>query len=485
MEGDSSFSIVRKHGICKCAEYTVAWVCVLGDTELLAARILLDEEHNTPQYNTEYDRNTYICGKIGEHKVVVACLPSGRSGNLNAGHLTGPLFGTFPNIKITLLVGIAGAVPKPELQGLLDDVYLGDVVIGWSEDGSQAVVQYDAGRWKVDGFEQRGSVDQPGWHLTQALTIVKSNHDVGQTNFSRSIARLRGHTRFARRRPEEDKLFAPTYKHEGDYYSECCDCDVSKLVNRPRRAEARPDDLFKFHQGQTSQPPAQVTFNPNDRFRARDLGYFEPDDNASKPVESQDGKTVYHNVFSFTSRLRVKATGNEAATIAKNLDQCLLGKAERWYTEELSDVTRAGLQTGVELWCKELEARFREAPGVALSKLEALRYTVQDVRARKDPEEYVQQIILNGKNAGTATTEAAQVMMAYNHMDVQLRVLLAQPTADATISSFLKYVQAAKPNWFDLYQPFTRNNKEFAGTTRHDRHQVSAGQTRQTPVWIW
>lgn len=239
------------------------------------------------------------------------------------------------------------------------------------------------------------------------------------------------------------------------------------------------------HQGQTSQPPAQVTFNPNDRFRARDLGYFEPDDNASKPVESQDGKTVYHNVFSFTSRLRVKATGNEAATIAKNLDQCLLGKAERWYTEELSDVTRAGLQTGVELWCKELEARFREAPGVALSKLEALRYTVQDVRARKDPEEYVQQIILNGKNAGTATTEAAQVMMAYNHMDVQLRVLLAQPTADATISSFLKYVQAAKPNWFDLYQPFTRNNKEFAGTTRHDRHQVSAGQTRQTPVWIW
>lgn len=249
MEGDSSFSIVRKHGICKCAEYTVAWVCVLGDTELLAARILLDEEHNTPQYNTEYDRNTYICGKIGEHKVVVACLPSGRSGNLNAGHLTGPLFGTFPNIKITLLVGIAGAVPKPELQGLLDDVYLGDVVIGWSEDGSQAVVQYDAGRWKVDGFEQRGSVDQPGWHLTQALTIVKSNHDVGQTNFSRSIARLRGHTRFARRRPEEDKLFAPTYKHEGDYYSECCDCDVSKLVNRPRRAEARPDDLFKFHLG--------------------------------------------------------------------------------------------------------------------------------------------------------------------------------------------------------------------------------------------
>ncbi|KAL8716211.1 MAG: hypothetical protein Q9220_000116 [cf. Caloplaca sp. 1 TL-2023] len=165
-----------------------------------------------------------------------------------------------------------------------------------------------------------------------------------------------------------------------------------------------------------TQPPSQVTLN-HDRFGARDLGYFDPDDNASKPVESQEGKTVYHNVCSFTSRLRVKAAGDEATTVAKNLDQCLLDKAEGWFTEEISATTRAGLQTNVEPWCSELEARFREPPNVALARLESLRFTVADVRARRDPEEYVQQIIVNGKNAGTATTKVAQVTMAYNHLD--------------------------------------------------------------------
>lgn len=158
-EASSSFKIVRGHGTPECTDYNVAWICALRDTELLAARVLLDEEYTTPPYNTEYDRNTYICGKIGEHKVVLACLPSGRSGNVNAGHLTGPLFHTFPNIKITLLVGIGGGVPRQEPQDSSEDIYLGDVVIGWPGDGTPAVVQYDLGRWKVDGFEHRGSVE--------------------------------------------------------------------------------------------------------------------------------------------------------------------------------------------------------------------------------------------------------------------------------------------------------------------------------------
>ncbi|KAL9015118.1 MAG: hypothetical protein Q9173_000258 [Seirophora scorigena] len=247
---ESSFKIVRGHGTSKCADYNVAWICALRDTELLAARGLLDEEHTTPPYDTRYDRNTYICGKIGEHMVVVACMPSGRSGNVNAGHLTGPLFHTFPNIKITLLVGIGGGVPRQGPQDPLEDIYLGDVVIGWPGDGTPSVVQYDSGRWKVDGFEQRGSVDQPDWHLTQALDIVVSNHEVGQTDFAKSIARLRKIPKFASRRSdEEDRLFQPTYKHEGDYYSQCRHCIPTQLVNRPGRAEARPEGSFRFHQG--------------------------------------------------------------------------------------------------------------------------------------------------------------------------------------------------------------------------------------------
>lgn len=117
------------------------------------------------------------------------------------------------------------------------------------------------------------------------------------------------------------------------------------------------------------------------------------------------------------------------------------------------------MATNTDIWCQGLENRFREAPTVALSKLENLRYSVADVRARKDPEEYIQQVVINGKNAGTATTETAQVMMAYNHLDVQLRILLPQPALNTTLSEFMVYVQKAKANWFDLYRPYTSTNR--------------------------
>ena len=62
------------------------------------------------------------------------------------------------------------------------------------------------------------------------------------------------------------------------------------------------------------------------QFRARDIGYFEPDNEAQNPVETSDNHTVYHNVFSFTERLRVK---KDEEHLIKNLDQCLFSKADR------------------------------------------------------------------------------------------------------------------------------------------------------------
>ena len=57
------------------------------------------------------------------------------------------------------------------------------------------------------------------------------------------------------------------------------------------------------------------------------------------------------------------------------IDGCLLGAAEAWYNGELDDNARDMLRNdplGISLWCRSLENRFREAPGKALSRLEAL-----------------------------------------------------------------------------------------------------------------
>ena len=76
----------------------------MADVGLLPARLMLDKEHPTPSYNTHYNENTYIYGTINGHTVVVATYPRGETGNINARRLTGPIFKTFPNIRMAVLV---------------------------------------------------------------------------------------------------------------------------------------------------------------------------------------------------------------------------------------------------------------------------------------------------------------------------------------------------------------------------------------------
>ena len=97
------------------------------------------------------------------------------------------------------------------------------------------------------------------------------------------------------------------------------------------------------------------------------------------------------------------------------------GAAEHWYTNELAHPSRIGLRNdtdGVREWCDALEARFRDSSGKSLATLEAIRYSVKDARARRDPAEYVSTTVLHAKNFGIATTEAAQVLLAYGTLMV-------------------------------------------------------------------
>jgi hypothetical protein len=63
-------------------DYTIRWVCALH-IELAAAQEMLDEEHEK-LYQDVNDTNIYTLGRIGEHNVVIACLPEGQTGTNSA-----------------------------------------------------------------------------------------------------------------------------------------------------------------------------------------------------------------------------------------------------------------------------------------------------------------------------------------------------------------------------------------------------------------
>ncbi|OMP84216.1 hypothetical protein BK809_0000148 [Diplodia seriata] len=230
-------------------DYNVAWICALPDVELDPARLMLDDEHTTPSIDRNFDDTTYICGRVEEHRVVVACLPEGETGNVSVSRLTYPLFRSFPNIKIALLVGIGGGVPRPSRGGNpLDEIYLGDVVIGFPGDGEDAVVYYDRGKVTVDGgYERKGRVQDPDWHIKQALGILQSNHRLKKTKFNNHLMKPNEFPEFAMPERDQDYLFKPEYHHKKEGKS-CESCDTEQLVQRPKRTDAHRN-TFVFHKG--------------------------------------------------------------------------------------------------------------------------------------------------------------------------------------------------------------------------------------------
>lgn len=76
-------------------QYTVGWICALP-IELAATKGMLDEEHGAPQIPAaEADQNAYLLGRIGNFKVVVACLPKDQIGSVSAAIVARDMVSTF------------------------------------------------------------------------------------------------------------------------------------------------------------------------------------------------------------------------------------------------------------------------------------------------------------------------------------------------------------------------------------------------------
>ncbi|KAL3422946.1 Ankyrin repeat domain-containing protein 50-like protein 3 [Phlyctema vagabunda] len=217
-------------------QYTVAWLCALPESEQVAARLVLDEKHEAPSQTID-DENSYFFGSINGHNIVVACLPPGQPGVVSASKLVGPMMRSFPSLKIYLFVGIGGGVPHdPPMKDPEEDIHLGDVVVGYSEEiGAPAVVQWDFGRSLEDGQYQNTSyLNKPDRRLSSALGLIITNQECGETKFDQHLNKIISkNAKFACPGGENDKLFSAKYLH-GDA-NDCSQCDPSSLVHRPKR----------------------------------------------------------------------------------------------------------------------------------------------------------------------------------------------------------------------------------------------------------
>lgn len=209
-------------------EYTVGWVCALP-LELAAAKGILDEEHDSHQD----DSMIYTLGRLGEHNLVIVCLPGGDTGTNAASVVAAQIAHSFPSIRFGMVIGIAGGVPTA-----LTDIRLGDVVVSLPKNDHSGVVQYDLGKATPNGFERTGYLNAPPRILRNVVSQMQADNINGKAQSLIELAKLKGLPAFSCERTGSDLLFRADYDHVGG--ATCEECDKMKIIERRPRETTEP-----------------------------------------------------------------------------------------------------------------------------------------------------------------------------------------------------------------------------------------------------
>jgi nucleoside phosphorylase len=228
-------------------KYNVGWICAVYK-EYVAASAFLDEEHEGPTYVAEHDNNCYTLGKMSGHDVVIAAMPDGEYGAASAASVARDMLYTFPNIRISLMVGIGGGAPS-----IKHDIRLGDIVVSSPRDGHGGVFQYDFGK-TIQGqkFQETKLLSQPPAVLRAAVTSLRGYYEIHGHRIQEDIAatldrRPRMRRNFGKPDTSTDRLYIPEAIHPFQNEANCvAACGDDALVPRPARQDYEDDLMIHY-----------------------------------------------------------------------------------------------------------------------------------------------------------------------------------------------------------------------------------------------
>lgn len=224
-------------------DYNIGWLCALPK-EMTAALSMLDEEHPDLEGQQRHDNNNYALGRIHRHNVVIACMPAGADGLVNAATAARDMARTFPSLRVCLMVGIGGGIPNlPK-----DDIRLGDVVVSQPDGTLGGVVQYDKGKAEKGGqFVIKGQLNQAPPVLLQTLARLQAEHGRRDSWISRYMKEAIG------RNPRMGDAGYTVPKEPDCLHCRECDHSIESLVGkctaRHQAREQRNDDSPMVHYG--------------------------------------------------------------------------------------------------------------------------------------------------------------------------------------------------------------------------------------------
>ncbi|KAJ5235398.1 nucleoside phosphorylase domain-containing protein [Penicillium citrinum] len=227
-------------------DFEIAIICALTiEADAIEAQFDNHWDDYWPCYGKATgDSNAYTTGSIGPHNVVLIHMPGMGKGS--AASVAANCRGSFPDIKLAIVVGVCGTVPF--VPGTNEEIVLGDVIV------SDGIVQYDLGRRHPDRFERKDtlldSLGRPNTEIRGILAKLRGirSRKTLHSNMSSYLDELRKETELKAEYPgtQTDKLFAATCHHAGGsmlcQMSECRD----QPVFRHRLAQGTPQPAVHF-----------------------------------------------------------------------------------------------------------------------------------------------------------------------------------------------------------------------------------------------
>ncbi|KAM0520541.1 hypothetical protein ACHAPE_002935 [Trichoderma viride] len=208
-------------------DFEIAIVCGLP-LEYDAVSLVSDEV-----WKEDIENNDCKTGRIGEHNVVLALLPS--MGKASAASTAASIRSSYCHVRLCFLVGVCGGVSQTGNKEIL----LGDVVVG------KAIVSYDFGRQYPDGFALKDGIEsntaKPDRHIRKQLAIFETSN--GRLRLQEEIANFLDKlqakatqqgcgAKYSYPGADEDRLFKPEYRHK-HRISPSCICSTCEKGSDP------------------------------------------------------------------------------------------------------------------------------------------------------------------------------------------------------------------------------------------------------------
>ena len=210
-----------------------------------------------------------------------------------------------------------------------------------------------------------------------------------------------------------------------------------------------------------------------------EAAFFDPNYEGNGAVINAGKNVFYRDVYALVDRLKEMEQIKGEGKLRSVVPQCFQGSALIWHSIELSETEKALLRRAdLVAWYETLIARFQQRTQVALKSLQQSRYTMANAKERKDPRQFVQEIVRYAR-AAQIDSIYNQLSMAWQNLDWQFRLHISVPTTSTTIQQFLNQLDEQADTLFEMADSVRQTN------TGQQSNFRQRGQARfvQRPNW--